>query len=437
MRRAGPARCLLPWLAFLLPGCWLLRPPVPPAPLYDQVAREGELRAGAARVDITPVEPVWMAGYQPMRRSRGVHDPLHARVLALAQGSFTLLFITLDLIGVQNGDRTRLEAAWTRHGIDSRHVLVLSSHSHSGPDTLGLWGLPPFFSGQDEEYMETLREHLSQAVEEALARLEPAEMAATSVFVAPEGLLCNRRRPGVLDREVAVLQLRDVRGGAPLATLFGLGCHATVLDRENTLLSADFPGFAARHLEAELGGVALFVAGAVGGAVVPDVQERSFASAERVGVRLAGVVQKAVRAAGPFRRTAKLALWHLPIFLRNENRLYGLLLARGLIDRCVHEDDHLQTEVNLWQVGDLIVLSVPGEITPDLSLRLKERLRPHPVLIAGLANDELGYLLPAHDHDSPWFAYERKLSLGPEAGAQVMERLVDLILLHQQPAAPP
>src|SRR5437588_7540581 len=54
--------------------------------LFCSPSFAGSLRAGAARIDITPSQPVTLAGYESRKElSRGVHDPLSARALALEQ----------------------------------------------------------------------------------------------------------------------------------------------------------------------------------------------------------------------------------------------------------------------------------------------------------------------------------------------------------------
>ena len=66
--------------------------------VYSVVSAEGDFRAGAAAVDITPDGDVWLAGFDPERRSDGVHDPLYARALVLQRGELNLVLVAIDAV---------------------------------------------------------------------------------------------------------------------------------------------------------------------------------------------------------------------------------------------------------------------------------------------------------------------------------------------------
>jgi neutral ceramidase len=94
-------------------------------------------KAGLARVDVTPTESMWMAGYAARTTpSEGVEQPLFAKVLVLADesGAQTAI-ITLDLIGIPRWLRDDLagEAA-KRYGIPPERLLLNASHTHCGPE---------------------------------------------------------------------------------------------------------------------------------------------------------------------------------------------------------------------------------------------------------------------------------------------------------------
>ena len=138
------------------------------------------LRVGYAAVDITPrLEPwedrnkngqydkgekyedrdgdkkwtrVWMAGFQPGRYATGVHDPLMARALAMQTGNVTYMVISLDLVGLLYVRvRKMRDAIQQKTGVPAGHIIIACTHTHSGPDTIGLWGGLPGLSGLNEE----------------------------------------------------------------------------------------------------------------------------------------------------------------------------------------------------------------------------------------------------------------------------------------------
>src|SRR5450755_3548104 len=93
------------------------------------------LRAGVARVDITPPAGEQMWGYEDRRQpATGTIDPLYARVLVLDAGpQARLALVTLDLgrsFGPASLARLR-DAAKRSSGISC--LLVAASHTHSAP----------------------------------------------------------------------------------------------------------------------------------------------------------------------------------------------------------------------------------------------------------------------------------------------------------------
>jgi hypothetical protein len=99
-------------------------------------------------------------------------------------------------------------------------------------------------------------------------------------------------------------------------------------------------------------------------------------------------------------------------------------------------DEMVNTETSLVQVGGVWLAGVPGELLPKLGLTIKERLRAAGADIAaviGLANDELGYILPPEDFIypanpfEPESHYEETMSVGVETGPRLLAALDNLL----------
>ena len=71
--------------------------------LSPRAAAAGDLRAGAAAVDITPPLGIPMAGYYHARGADGVLDPLFSKAMVLESGGERAVFVALDLISVTRG----------------------------------------------------------------------------------------------------------------------------------------------------------------------------------------------------------------------------------------------------------------------------------------------------------------------------------------------
>ncbi|MCX7958784.1 MAG: hypothetical protein N3B13_07030, partial [Deltaproteobacteria bacterium] len=99
------------------------------------------LYAGSSKTDITPPKKsgVYMAGYNIGRRSTGVLDPVFARCAFLSDGSESVVFISLDLIGYFYDDIKETREMISRDEILNKRIIISSIHNHEGPDTMGLW----------------------------------------------------------------------------------------------------------------------------------------------------------------------------------------------------------------------------------------------------------------------------------------------------------
>lgn len=239
----------------------LLSAGTPAAPLLD----EG-LRAGAAKVDITPEQPCQLCGYALRTElSTGVHDPLSARALAFEQGSQRLVLLSCDLIGFYGGTAEHLrQAICDAAKLRPEELFLAGIHTHSAP-TLALD--PAKAHANNVAYTQALEAKLIGVVQNALASLQPATIGVGS-GASPAGI--NRRQRvagpggkpriqlgrnpgGGTDPEVQVLQVRARKDDRRLAILFAYATHSTSLGAKNLAISGDVHGLTEQFVENHLG----------------------------------------------------------------------------------------------------------------------------------------------------------------------------------------
>ena len=95
-----------------------------------------ELRAGYAKVDITPTGPVMMGGYDLRgAASDGVYpgDHLYARALVFEASGVRVAFVVADVIGLQANDVFRRSISEAT-GIPVSNILLGDVHNHAAPD---------------------------------------------------------------------------------------------------------------------------------------------------------------------------------------------------------------------------------------------------------------------------------------------------------------
>jgi hypothetical protein len=226
-------------------------------------------KAGVSRIDITPNEPIWMAGYASRTKpSEGVRQRLYAKALALEDSAgIVSVLLTADLAGFRRDVSQLIVARVTgKYHLPRERLVLNSSHTHSGPvTTVSRYST---YAMNDEHKAAVLRyqaQLVDKVVEVIGAALESREPATLSYEQGFAGFAVNRRRvghreyPGPTDHDVPVLAVKKA-DGALLAIAFGYSCHATVLS--DYQINADWPGYAQEAVETRNpGAIAMFVNG--------------------------------------------------------------------------------------------------------------------------------------------------------------------------------
>jgi hypothetical protein len=431
------------------------------------------LRLGFAKRAITPgigARPVYLAGFDNDRKASGVHDDLWARAVAVSDGRQRVAIVAVDLIGVFHADVLKAREA-LRQRVPGAVLVVASTHNHEGPDTMGLWGKSRFSSGVDPDYLGRVRGAIVEAAAEALSGLKPARLVLGKARTP--GLIADGRLPEVIDDALVAFQATG-EDGRTLGTVVVWSSHPEALGAKNTLVTSDFPHFLRARMEERLGGTCLFLAGSIGGLMTPlglklvgadgkEIPADSFDLARAVGERAADAAIAALASGKP---SASSALEHrgAEVFVPLENRLFRLALFLGVLDRDTYSHgkpatalfgDDLRTEVGYLRIGDAEALLVPAEIYPELVLGgiqdpqdrgadfpgvprerpLFSLLSSEYKLVLGLANDEIGYVLPRSQWDARKpFAYGRSEdqygevnSVGPSAAPLLAEAFARLL----------
>lgn len=386
-------------------------------------------QTGVARVDITPREPIAMAGWGGHRISEGATHPLWARALALRDaGGQTAVLVTTDLLGLSRSMSEELaQRAHTQFGLRREQLVINSSHNHAGPVTGDLLHL--YYELSDEElqvverYTHELLDNIILCIGEALQTMAPSTLWFEQGLC---GFGVNRRRdqsarmdysnaralPQVVDHDVPVLMVRGLDDHVR-AIVFGYACHPTAYAVPR--LCGDWPGFAQLELEQQFeGATAMFVAGC-GGDINPLPRFGRFHEKlpEMFGTTLAASVCNVLDA--PMRslhsslscvwKESRLKLEAPASPLRFENMLEDARNRYGAGTRVreleyqiakVRRGEALATStpfpIHLWQIGDLKWIALSGEPVVDYSLRFKRQFGAETTWVAGYCNELTAYI---------------------------------------------
>jgi hypothetical protein len=202
---------------------------------WVSAAEPSTYRVGAAVEVITPklaadAPPIWLAGYGPGRQAEKIHDDIYARAIVIHDGKFGIAIVALDLVGFFNDEvvRIRKQVADLKLDPPIDYILVSSTHTHAGPDTVGIWG-PIGRTGIIPGHLKMIREKAVEAIRKAHESAKTAKLRIAQ-FDANETvqLIGDSRLPKVIDSRVTVIQAKEA-GGKAIATWVNMPCHPEVL----------------------------------------------------------------------------------------------------------------------------------------------------------------------------------------------------------------
>jgi neutral ceramidase len=228
-------------------------------------ASAAPLRAGVARAEITPLQPVTMSGYESRKGlSQGVHDPLYARAVAFECDGHRLVLVSSDVIGYYRTADLMRQSIMEACRLQPNELFLAGIHTHSAPtitfDT-------EKGHSNNVAYSNWLKLKLAEVVDTALWRLEPVELGIGS-GASPVGanrrqvtqddsgktkIVLGRNPTTPVDHEVQVLKLSRKASSNAVAALFAYPSHSTSLGPANYIISGDVHGLAEQFVEKYLG----------------------------------------------------------------------------------------------------------------------------------------------------------------------------------------
>ncbi|MBI2424857.1 MAG: alkaline ceramidase [Candidatus Hydrogenedentes bacterium] len=414
-RGLASALCILP-----IPCSWML-------PLAgEEIAM---LTTGASRGVINPALNTFIAGDKLNRRFAVVHEDIYAKAAYFQNGAEAVSLVSIDCIGLTyphvQAIRKRASELLGHSKLAPKRVIVCSTHCHSGPDVVGIWGPELGVSGRDEAYMEFLVETAAQQVRIAAGKAVPVT-ARYGSGPHEQAWVENICEPGVLDDELSVLQFLDAKG-ANVLTLTNFACHPTILDGVHDAVAADYVGGLYRGMSAAFGGEHLFLQGAVGAWVQPDKGDRSFDLADKYGRAVAARAQ-ALLAAGKTLDSTEIAFAHKQFGIPLENEGWKQLSRMGVFGRDLGGE--VTTEVAWFRIGEAQFATHPGETPPAYSLQTKAWMKPGAHFVIGLGLDALGYVLKPEyfeENAPPHAEYLTSMSAGKTTGPAILDALRSVI----------
>lgn len=212
------------------------------------------LKAGFARIDVTPPLGTTLAGYYETRYADGILDPLLATAIAFDNGENRIIVMSIDIIGFNQKLMNRVRAAVAAAvETDPKAVFVACTHTHLGPCTADAFG-----NEHNPEYVDWFVKKLADVAVLAVQDLAPAKLSYTRGEVKDVAFIrryrmkdgSSRTNPGWLNPDVAhpigepdenssLLIIK--RENAPEIGIVNFQVHPDVIG--GCTISADYPKF--------------------------------------------------------------------------------------------------------------------------------------------------------------------------------------------------
>ena len=416
-------------LAFLLLGFW-------------SNSEAQSFKAGAAMRNITPKELIPISGGMGTPEIPiGKKGELTVRAFVVEKGGTRIAIVGVDNLGwpAYLGDRSRKLIK----GIAPENVLIGVTHAHSCPDAYGFTN-EKGETGADLKYLDWCVTQIADAVNEAISKLEPASLR-TAVGEAKGKIAFNYYADKLYDPRCGVIQAIATTGknqGKPIATLVNYAIHPEILGTDRKLISPDLCGPLYDRIESKVGGMAIFMNSAQGGMVTADVRLENGKEANdwneciRIGNLLADealrIIEPALIQQNPDIYCASKII-RFPI----DSEMMRYVFKHSPLAAEAKNNDYssVTTRINLLNIGQAQVLTIPGEALPNIGFYVKRKMKSTQPMLFGLTNDAFGYMLTKEDFGGfERYNYISRTSLGEMTGTIYEEEAIKFVNESPLPA---
>lgn len=443
--------------------------------------------SGAAQVDITPPLGTIINGDFITHYANYIHDSLFAKAVALQSDGTLVVFVVVDICIMPKEfiDQVKGLVCAKNEQLQPHQIMISSTHTHAAGSVADV-----HLTGPDMLYRKKLPLLIAEAVDRAIANLEPAEIAFGTAH-APEHVLCRRYHMSPtyvpvnpvndqadqiktnpfggeteiiepvaeVDPELGFFAVRSITGKY-IALLANYSLHY-VGDWQNGTLSADYFGVFASQIKNQLGADDSFVGimsnGTSGDINIWDFKNEKgypsgwFEKSERIGTELAEKVSKVIGSCEWQQPDIDIAFDTLKLNITKPDEAelkraadlvatsnYETLVAdqAGLRSLYAREQlmlnefpDTLEIPLQCIKLGDGVVGALPGEFFAETGLYLKSNRKSRYYFTVSMANGNVGYVPPKKEKERG--GYEtwrcRYSCLEEDAEAIIREKLLELV----------
>lgn len=421
----------------------------------------------------------WLAGFPWVREANAVNDSLWARAIVWDNGNKRVCLVTLDIIAIFYEDVKSIRELAVESELNIDHIIIAATHTHSAPDLLGMNGPQKNISGINKDYLSFVKHQTICSIKEACDNLKPSVMKVSQIHIDNPDLIIDNRPPYIFDSTLNIIQICDPLDENPIGMFMNWGNHPHCFGDDS--ITSDFYHYWREGVETGIvynekvrkegvGGIAICVNGAMGGHIVYGKKvydpwlKKEFRNgsgkARAVGYRMADIVLDHIKDEDKWERIEDPSITVQSSVFGIEVQNYGFvkLEEMGILnkeDYYIDERPYVNTEIDILTIGPVWFLTIPGEIFPEIvnggvespeggdypgkpleTTPLRQLMKGKYNFIIGLANDQVGYIIPKTQWDNvPPYTYnlekrpshEEDASIGPDASSTIYFEIKKLI----------
>lgn len=379
---------------------------------------------GYAERDITPSKSqiangeIYLGGYglyKDRGAAIGIKDHIYSKSLSIENKQTIMVITSLDLPGISNKLLNKIrDIAHDKTQIPKEHLFIGVTHTHAGPDLMGLWG------GVSKSYKETVINEVVESIVEAYQNRQPSRLYISE----NQADNYNRRGLKITDNHLSVIDAISLMNGNRIATLINFGTHPIFVDEP--YISRDYCGYLVDYVSERLDAPVLFMNGIMGDVVPPKKSKNAQTYGESIGKAVLDSISNSKEIEPTL--VIKTSVWKQHV----TNPIFILATGIKVLDFDMGFDFstgfYVKTRASYFRLGNAVQgVTFPGESLSQNGLSIKENMKAPSKLFLGLTGDTLGYFIPSYDWNVPKKNYEETLSLGRDAGDIVEEILSSFI----------
>jgi hypothetical protein len=389
-----------------------------------------ELKAGAAKRIVTPDPLLPVSGGMGVPNPAEIkNDDLTVRALVLEKDGEKVAILGADFIGFPSasGNKVREKVK----GIKPENILIGVTHTHSAPEMYD-FGIAEGKNTGDLKYIGLVVDKMAEAINEAATKLAPVNVKINTGEAA-EKIAYNYYAPQLYDRRCSVIQFLGKTDGKAVCTLVNYAIHPEVIGNDQKMLGPDMVGPLYKKIEAEAGGMALFMNGAQGGMVTADCRGadgkdvQTWDECIRIGELLANEALRIIKDA-PVQEDPVLICKAKTVNFPMDNETFRKVTGLSRLGYKFNDDGTVSTQMNVINLGNAQILTIPGEALPNIGYYLKRNMRGEHNMLFGLTNDAFGYILTKEDFQSfKRYDYVSRTSLGEMTGEILIDKGLEFV----------